>query len=581
MNRTARKFSSARRVTMALLSIGLILGLPSPAGAEPTEPGTGDQGSMQQDRVIAPPPRPSSAAAIAASPTGTFTFTFDSPDNPWSASDLSVLQSWTQPGSPEMTAVQQVAGRPPRDIAVNIALDPGLYTAGTYGIGSVTMRYLYLDVFLHELNHAIHDEWIVSNSVWEEGMARAAEDEELRLLSLQGIEIYTGDPTHAYTYDVYYDLMNVPDLGVQNGSIYGYGEPAFALLRSEESGYGFGKMLIESPSFLSEFNAALFHQPDGNLTDTQLVSLAAGVKSTVEGQPFSRWYAGQHIYDSTPPTGCRMFQRINQWVADFFCRDVNGAEVPQVGATVTYSIYNAAGAEIFTGQGVTTSYGWVWFDETPFDGYTGRVKVVATGISETGSASSTFYRQAGPEAGVFGIVTNASTGSVVFSSPSGSFSPVTADVTDGAFYVPNLSSIRGTIQATFTGGGLTATRTFTKAESPYALQFTGQAARTAKIAVISGNKQRARVGTYFSCRLRVRVVTAAGRPAEGVEVKFAAPSTGARATFGGRTTVTVRTDSRGYATSPRLKAGKTAGTYPVKVTADGFGTAAFKLTNKA
>ena len=113
------------------------------------------------------------------------------------------------------------------------------------------------------------------------------------------------------------------------------------------------------------------------------------------------------------------------------------------------------------------------------------------------------------------------------------------------------------------------------------MQFTGQAARTAKIAVISGNKQRARVGTYFSCRLRVRVVTAAGRPAEGVEVKFAAPSTGARATFGGRTTVTVRTDSRGYATSPRLKAGKTAGTYPVKVTAHGFGTAAFKLTNNA
>jgi hypothetical protein len=246
---------------------------------------------------------------------------------------------------------------------------------------------------------------------------------------------------------------------------------------------------------------------------------------------------------------------------------------------VTYKVYNWANAVIYTGQSVTTDYGWANFEPT-VTANTGRVKVVASATSDSGSASSTFYRQTGPEDGIFGIVTNAATGSVVFSSPTGGFAPVTVSVTNGAVYAPSLGSVRGTIQAKFTGTGVAATRIFTKAESPYGLQLTGQATGTAKMTIVSGNNQTATVGTYFGSALKVRVFNAAGKPVSGVSVKFAAPTSGARATFSGSSTYTVKTDTYGYATSVKPKAGTVKGSYSVKATASGYPTVTFELTNK-
>lgn len=190
---------------------------------------------------------------------------------------------------------------------------------------------------------------------------------------------------------------------------------------------------------------------------------------------FDTWYASQHIFDSTPPTGCRMFQRINQWTVDFFCRDAGGFETPQSGAPVTCSVYAIHDRLLYTSQSTTTALGWTTCEPrgTALEGYDGRVKVVASGTSPTGSATSAYYRQSGAEAGVFGVVMDAEKGTVTFSSPARLFSSFSVPVTNGAFAAPTLAGLRGALRARFRGAGLHADRTVTKAGSPYALVLTG------------------------------------------------------------------------------------------------------------
>jgi hypothetical protein len=424
---------------------------------------------------------PGPASMTAASVAGSFSFTFSSPTSPWTASELGQLQSWTAPGSPVMSAVARVAGAPAQNITINVAHDPNMTVAGMLTPGSPQARMdlaqLRLAVFVHELNHAVHNQRILLNSIWEEGMARAAEDEELVILAQQGITDPTGDPDHDYTYDRYYDALNVPDIGPHSGSIWSLGEAALALSRYEEAGYAFGKLLIQKPAFLALFNASLFQQPNGQLSDQTLVNMASAAQPSPDGMPFTSWYMQQHIFDTNPQGGCRIFQRINQWTADFFCRDSIGLETPQVGALVTCQIYAFDGRLLHTIQATTASSGWI--DCTPpgaaLAGYSGRVKVVASASSPTGSATSTYYRQSGPESGVFGVVPNADTGRMTFGSPAGLFATFSVPVSNGAFVAPSLAAVRGQVDATYNGTNisgtrlLTGTRTFTKAASPYAL----------------------------------------------------------------------------------------------------------------
>jgi hypothetical protein len=422
--------------------------------------------------------RPDTPSGPTTASTRQLHFTFDSPGHPWTSTELAQLQTWTASQSPVMDAVRSVAGPPAHDLTINVSHDPDLTVAGTLSPGNpaqLALHDLELAVFVHELNHAVHNEWILGNSIWEEGMARAAEDEELHLLAAQGVSDPNGDPEHAYTYDVYYDALNVPDVGVQDGSIRGYGDPALTFLRYEQAGYAFGKLLIKKAAFLSKFNAKLFKQSSGVLPDSTLIRMAASVEPAIEGLPFDSWYQRQHIFDSTPPSGCRLFQRISTYpVVDFFCRDAAGLETPQAGASVTCSVYAVDDQLLYTQQSPTTDLGWIMCDPgTALAGYSGRIKLVATGTSATGSATSTYYRQGGAETGVFGVVTNADNGTVTFSSPANAFPTFSVPVTQGAFAAPTLSSFRGTFRVRFEAAGLSAGRTITKAASPYALILTG------------------------------------------------------------------------------------------------------------
>lgn len=477
--------------------------------ASPDSSETGDRSPTASSADYVMPSTPArDPSRTTGNAEGRFTFTFDSPDNPWSPEDLSELGEWTDPGSPYLSTLLEVAGPPPRDVTINVKREPRLTSAGQYRVGLMTLRELELDVFLHELSHAVHDSRMLSNQVWEEGLARATESQVLWALEEQGIDIDDGDPHYDYPYDRYHDLTNTPDLGVQGGSIWGYGNRAMSLVRYENAGYAFGKALIEDPTFVVRFNAGLFQYADGWVPESELVALAAEVKPTVEGVPFAEWHRQQGIFESNPPKGCRLFQRINQWTVDFFCRSSSGFESSQAAALVQLRGYDADGVLLFEDESVTSPLGWADFSPS-LEGYDGRVKVVATADSPTGIVSSTFYRQAAVERGVFGVVTNATVGTVTLDSPDGLFPSQTVPVEDGAFVAENLESFRGSVRLTYSGPQGAASRQITKAASPYGVSLTALDVSPPQTRIRSGPKN----GTFALARSARFVFSASESPA--------------------------------------------------------------------
>lgn len=103
----------------------------------------------------------------------------------------------------------------------------------------------------------------------------------------------------------------------------------------------------------------------------------------------------------------------------------------------------------------------------------------------------------------------------------------------------------------------------------------------ATIGATGGTPQTAVVGTPFGAGLQATVRDSSNTPLAGVQVIFAAPSTGASASFGGGPTATATTNAAGAATSPAPWANGTTGGYLVTASAPGVATseAVFTLTN--
>jgi adhesin/invasin len=97
------------------------------------------------------------------------------------------------------------------------------------------------------------------------------------------------------------------------------------------------------------------------------------------------------------------------------------------------------------------------------------------------------------------------------------------------------------------------------------------------IAVISGSPQSTTPSQEFPSLLQVQVLDSQGNPSPGVNVSFAAPTTGPSGSFAGAPIVT--TDANGFATAPQLTANSTSGDFNVTASAKGVASpAAFALT---
>jgi hypothetical protein len=429
------------------------------------------------DRVVTGHAGAPSQPRAAATP-GTFTFVIDPT---WSQSEGATLSAWLAPGSPERRALTMVAGPPSESATITITHDPSSSFAGEYTLAThtVTLANLDLGVLMHELDHATHGPWILTNGdVWEEGMARAAEVAEMNMLARDGVAGTAGyfDLHHSYPYDTAYDALNRPNVGLEGGNIFS-GTPSLVLLRYELAGYAFGKILVQNPAFLRSFNARLYTHPDGGLSVATFLRITSSIQPKVEGAGFAAWYAGQHVFDRSPPLGCRLYQRAVFFVVDVFCRTTSG-ETPQPGAAVTVRLTSAQGATLGMEQATTNQLGAGTYPSPAFGSYRGRVTFTATAVVAGQTLRQTEYMPESDtgtyDTGVSGVVTNAVSGKVTFSSPGGRFATFTVRVTNGAFHAARLDGFAGQVVATYKGPTKTATRQFTKDASPYTVELTAK-----------------------------------------------------------------------------------------------------------
>ncbi|WP_020564362.1 fibronectin type III domain-containing protein [Methylosarcina fibrata] len=412
--------------------------------------------------------RKKSASAVAgAAIDNELTFTFDSPDHPWSASDIATLQASINTFYP---LIKEVYGAPAFSNTMNIRYDPtltGSDVAGTYSSSTneLTLSELDVDVLVHEIIHAFRDDYILAINTYEEGMTRAA---EIEVFSRSGVA-HPWDDKHSYAYDRYYEGLNLPIIGSKNGNVWaGY---VSALVRYQLAGYAWAKALLENSSFFINFNTLLYsaaaadHGVVANLA--ALTGLAASVQANVEGKPFQTWYAQQGVFDADPPQGYLLYQRINQGNIDYFYRSTSGTETMQAGKTIEWQDYDYRDALLLSGSEVTNSYGVAGVGWP--GNYQDKLRIEARTQSPAGPVADSGMLSLGSGVGVFGYLPASNAGSVTMTSLDNIVSPVTVNVVNGAFAEDTLGTVRGRFRADFTDATHSFSVYFNKDASPYFL----------------------------------------------------------------------------------------------------------------
>jgi hypothetical protein len=394
-------------------------------------------------------------------------YTFNSPAQPWNSTQLSSFSTWIGDIYP---VIKQVVGNPFFNITVNVRKDSTITASGYFylALNEVVLRSATAQAFCHESIHAFRDAYIMGISVYEEGLTRAAEIEVFDRLTNY---THPSDEFHGYDYDQYYDALNRPAIGSANGNV--TTNITLTALKYNIASYAWAKALIEDNNFIRNFNDSLYERAaiDPNILSSPgaLKGIVANIKPVVEGLPVDLWYSRQHIFDMSPPVGYALYQRVNQYVIDYFYRDEYGNETPQSGAQLSWQVFDYAGNLLTSGSG-SSSPGYGWVDcHLSFPNYTGRVKIVASVQSPQGLLADTVYRSNQPGAsGVFGVVDGANTG-IVSVTPLDTLMPTqTASLVNGAFYIASLKNVRGRFRVEFSYPGCGhVSRVFVKDRSSY------------------------------------------------------------------------------------------------------------------
>jgi hypothetical protein len=369
-------------------------------------------------------------------------YTFDSPSQPWTSSQLSSFNTWANDIYP---VIKQVIGNPFFNITVNVSKDSTIAASGYFYLSynEMVLRSAASQVFCHESIHAFRDDYIMALSTYEEGLTRAAEIEVFNELVNY---THPSDEFHSYEYDQYYAALNRPAIGCVNGNA--TANITLTALKYNISSYTWGKAYLEDNSFLKKFNDSLYERAAVNIstlgTESTLRNIFENIKPVIEGLPASMWYDKQFILNTHPSTGYQLYQRINQYVIDYFYRDSYGNETPQSGATLSWQIFNNADVLITSGSGVSSAgYGWVDC-HTSITGYTGRVKVIASVQSPQGLLTDTVFRANQPGAsGVFGVVEDANTGTISVTPLDTAMATQTTVLVNGAFFISSFKNVRG------------------------------------------------------------------------------------------------------------------------------------------
>jgi hypothetical protein len=414
------------------------------------------------------------APASPNCPTNELSFTFNSSEHPWTPEEIATLNSWLNDFYPTAKAI---CGNPFFGITVNIRKDPTIPLAGFYypSLNEMVLSGTNSpDVFCHEMIHAFRDDLLMGLATFEEGMTRACEIEVFNQLP----NYPHWDKNHSYGYDVFYEGINRQNLGAQSGSLSAIVNP---LLRYQLAGYAWAKCFFESADFFARFNCELNQRSLVDATtpnqESKLLAIATNIVPIVEGKDLVTWYHQQGIFNTDPPKGYFLSQRVNQFYVDFDFRDNAGKESPQANAAVSWTVFDYQNQVLDSGDGITRTGGWI--DATPrldANNYAGRLRLVAQSMSPNGLITQTAYRSTGSfgvvPRGIFGAVVTADTGTVTISSVDLPSMTITVNVVNGAFSAPTFLSARGRFLAEFSfDNGVVYTRRFNKDASNYYLEL--------------------------------------------------------------------------------------------------------------
>jgi hypothetical protein len=422
--------------------------------------------------------RPDAARRAPGGAANTLRFTFDSPDHPWTAEEVAMLQDWLADFLP---VAIEVYGPPAFDLTVNVRKDPSSSTAwyapawNEIGIRGA----LYGEAILcHEMMHAFHDDVLLAIGAWEEGMASAATSAVFARLDAY----HTFPERHGGQLSLY-ELLNRPPLGAFRGA---FPWNLRTSLRYDMADYAWTKPLLEDPAFLATFNAALYAASATrggaawtHADQAELRAMARAARPTVEGLDFDAWYDRQHVLDLGEALGGPVVYVGNvnagRPVAaqiQVFHRDVG--ETPVAGERIELLVYDHAGRLIGWSSGSTGVNGAEVLSTFPAPGGEadwGRLRLRVTAYAPSGPVFDELHLHPVTGPGIYGVVVGADDGEVTAVRRSDGLAATTA-VTKGAFALAALDDLPGTFDLTYRDpSGRTDAFTITKDRAAYHVTF--------------------------------------------------------------------------------------------------------------
>jgi len=394
-------------------------------------------------------------------------FTFDSPGDPWSDAELTLLQTYVGDFYP---ALKQIYGDPATSDTIDVVHDPSSGYAGRLAGNVIILQSLRDDILCHEMVHAFHGPLALRTSLFEEGMTRGAEIEVFDQLPQY---VHPWDDAHSFPDDVFYEANNTAGIA---GALL----PPMNLLGYQLAGYAIGKCALERSTFFRDFNDTLYAVAQGHpyvvWDDAEIRSLMAAVLPNVEGLAWTDWVMKQHILTYTLSRGDHLYQEIGDWqfkggrrTFPIWFYEIGRDIAPVTNTPIHWEITDWEGGLLARGTSVTGGDGAVFIDPPIPPGYLGMVRSVARAQGAFGAVADTVYRNfGGDDSGVFGVALEADIDSVSITNVDDPATFLDLPLVRGAFVAPSLGPVRGRFEARFhRRDGTTGTRRFNKDASSY------------------------------------------------------------------------------------------------------------------
>lgn len=455
--------------------------------------------------VVSPDGRPRALSPQALAPrlkpalsdTNHLHLAFDSPDDPWTPTELVHLQSYVETLLP---ILEEVCGPPSAPDAIEIIKDRSLADegiAGTYTPTEHAIRLVQADraTLCHELAHAFHGDDVVYWDPFEEGMAVAVTAQVLERLHVYAQPYGDSD-------DASYDLLNQPAISPHRGFFWS-GLPA-VVLRYELAGYVWRKAALEHPGFQREFNRRYYEALAASDTLRHsiggLIAIAAEVAPEMEGMRFRAWADRQYVLGTTPQLGVQIYQFGFSPLVVLFFRHADGYEEPLPGEDLAWRASD--GEDVAAGAGVwPTDFGggvFLYPQVPPLS--RGSLTVEASASTRYGSQSSAMTRPLAGGKGLYGVVRGAHEGTLTITPLGQPLPPETVPVRWGAFDAPGWRRYAGQLELAFTDpDGRRAARIVTKDSTSYLAILDAPAGPVSQpAAVFTARPSVATVGCRFA-----------------------------------------------------------------------------------